>query len=74
MDEKSRPTIDQIFLDIESLLDNEAEPAAESEPLTIVVQSTYKLKFDELQDRTGKKFGKKLKELIYLAIDRALEK
>ena len=74
MDEKSRASVDQIFLDIESLLNIESEPVTEVGSITLSVSLKYKEKFDELQERTDKRFGKKLKDLVYLAINRAYEK
>lgn len=74
MDEKSKSLlVDQIFHDIESLMVADDEPTKTTKALTIWILEEYKTKFEELQDRTDKKFGKKLKELIYLAIDKAIE-
>lgn len=42
--------------------------------LTLCMPGEYKDKFEIIQMRTDKKFGKKLKQLVSQAIDYALEK
>lgn len=42
--------------------------------LPLWVDCDYKKKFEELQSRSDKEFGKKAKELLYQLIDRAWEK
>lgn len=74
MSEKSAQTLNQIFLEIESLVKDEPDLGGETTSLTLWVIKGYKEKFDELQDRTDKRFGKILKDLVYLAIDKAYDK
>lgn len=39
--------------------------------LTLWVDHAYKKKFQDLQDKTNKDFGKRLQKIVKLAIDRA---
>ena len=66
MREKSKP-IDQIFRELELL--TEAQETVETSMIGLWVPTEYKQRFDELQERTRKKFGKKIQELVMQAID-----
>lgn len=46
------------------------EATIDSLPMTLWIPHAYKARFDALQARTKKKFGKKLKEVVMAAIDR----
>lgn len=64
--------IDQVVSELNLSFD--AEPPKDHTVLGLWFEREYKKKFDELQDRTDKEFGKRAKELLYKLIDRAWEK
>jgi hypothetical protein len=74
MSEKSdlNSVIDDLFRDIEDLCSGQ-EPQ-ESKMIGIWLPETYKIKFDELQRKTRTNFGKKIKDMIILAIDKVEDK
>jgi hypothetical protein len=47
-----------------------ADPRGEVEPITFWVPCEYKAKYDLLQAKSGRKFGKLLKEVVKSSIDK----
>jgi diadenosine tetraphosphate (Ap4A) HIT family hydrolase len=45
----------------------------ETKPVTMWIPNEYKSKYDELQEQSKKKFGKKLQELVMASIDRVYQ-
>lgn len=60
-----KQTIDSLFQDF-SVEGNETQPKAQ---INIWVPAEYKHKFDLLQARSNKKFGKILQKMVRLSID-----
>lgn len=65
MREKSE-SIDQIFRELETL--TEADETTITMMIGLWVPAEYKLRFDQLQELTNKRFGKKVQELVIQAI------
>jgi len=59
--------IDDCF---QGMKDKHSSSTVEKTTLTLWVPTEYKRKFEELQDKTGKDFGKRLQKLITKAIDK----
>lgn len=68
--EKTSAIVDEVFSDIESLFEN-PDLFKDCKPLAFRFPTNYKERFDILQDKTNKRFGKKIQELIMAAIDKA---
>lgn len=58
--------IDECF---QGMKDRDSSCAVEKTTLTLWVPTEYKKKFEELQDKTKKDFGKRLQKLLIKAID-----
>lgn len=69
MSESEAMSLDAIFEDF-----NPDEPKGQEKercrPLSIWLPDSYWARFGELQDRTNKDFGKRVKKLVMTAIDR----
>lgn len=58
-----------------SLIDQSNKPTgSDREPITIWVTKECKNKYDITQNLTSKKFGKKLREIVMIAIDKTAAK
>lgn len=64
--------IERVISDLDLSLD--VLPPKDHTVLSLWVSLDYKKKFDELQERTDKEFGKKAKEVLCHLIDKAWEK
>lgn len=68
MEEKS---LDGVFMEFNSL---ELETPSPQKAVTIWLPEEYKIKYDQIQKNSGRKFCKKVREMFMLAIDKTIEK
>lgn len=68
---KSKDSLDSIFENFNPVFSHDSEWNPEAnKPLTFWLPDEYKAKYDLLQERTKRKFGKLLKEVLKRSIDR----
>jgi hypothetical protein len=67
---KIKPEDANVDLDFSDIVKDAHE---DNEPLSVWIPSEYKAKFNLLQGKTNKEFGKRLKEIIKQSIDKAIE-
>lgn len=63
------PSLDKILEEFTSDEQIKKSNLREGGPATIWLPPEYKEKFDNLQTKSGRKFGRKIRELIIAAID-----
>lgn len=62
-------SLDSILDNLETVTEKKS-PIKEGGPVTIWLPREYKARYDLIQRETGRKFGKTLREMIQVAIDR----
>lgn len=68
LDDRSK-SLDSIFKDFQ--LDEDSDLVSKNmKCIAIWLPESYKKSFDELQDKTNRKFGRKIKELIIRSIQK----
>lgn len=66
---EQKNTIDSLFENLGNVFSEYKEPA-KVEPITLWIPEEYKAKYDFLQDKTKRRFGKFLKEVLIKSIDK----
>lgn len=66
----SKQATSETGLDEFSLTENESDTSVPHEPLTFWIPTEYKSKYDQIQSRSRRRFGKHLKEILKRAIDK----
>ena len=69
MSDKQTDSLDQIFEAFDKDIFTPSE-SSQRQAITIWVPEQYKAKFDSLQDRTNRRFGKLVKAMLMKSIDR----
>jgi len=67
---EKKTNLDSMFKSFETELTNWQTPSVQRQAITIWVPDEYKAKYDMLQERSKRKFGKLIKELLKRAIDK----
>lgn len=60
-------SLDEVLGDFEQ---TEEETWGPRKPITIWIPESYKIKYDKIQDKSSRRFCKKLRELVLIAIDK----
>lgn len=50
------------------------EASGDKKPITFWIPENYKIKYDDIQKKSNSTFGKKIRELVLIAIDKTSEK
>lgn len=72
MTQKQNGTLDSIFADFEADI-SEKPQSTQRQSITIWIPEEYKAKYELLQGKTRQRFGKKLKEVVKMSIDKIYE-
>lgn len=73
MDQNSQPkSLDSILENFDLSLSEDGS-CPDDEPVTFWIPAEYKAKFDQLQRRSKRKFGKLVKEILKYSIDKKIE-
>lgn len=62
-------SLDKLIADFDPTLKTNGSKIKEGGPVTIWLPAEYKAKYDRLQERSNRRFCKKVRELIVAAID-----